>query len=112
MKIMKKTIIRLAIAMLALTTTFTYAQTKPDTAKHLKKDGTVDKRYKSTASSSSSSVKTTSAKTSTTTTPATGTTQHLKKDGTPDMRYKANNPAAGKKKTTPATTPATTPPKS
>ena len=37
----------------------------PQQDKHLKKDGSVDKRYKENK-------------------------QHLKKDGTPDMRYKEN----------------------
>jgi hypothetical protein len=54
--------------------------TKPAEAKHLKKDGTPDKRYKENKNAEKA---------------AAGPT---KKDGTPDMRYKANNPAAGKGK--------------
>lgn len=47
-----------------------------DTAKHLKKDGTADKRFKSSKTAATSAVK--------------STTKHLKKDGTPDMRFKEN----------------------
>ena len=55
---------------------------KADTAKHLKKDGTPDKRFKDNKAPKGP----------------------LKKDGTPDKRFKAN-------KTTPTVTPAATPKK-
>jgi len=53
---------------------FAYQQT-PASTQHLKKDGTADKRYKSSSVAANS---------------------HLKKDGKPDMRYKSNNANAGK----------------
>lgn len=61
------------VASFAQKSTATSANTK-----HLKKDGTPDRRYKENKKEEK---------------PASGPT---KKDGTPDMRYKANNPAAGK----------------
>jgi hypothetical protein len=52
--------------------TVTTTKAAVDTTKHLKKDGTADKRFKTTAK----------------------TTGPVKKDGTPDMRYKENKAAA------------------
>ncbi len=51
---------------------------KSDDAKHLKKDGTPDKRFKENKEEKQEH-------------------KHLKKDGTPDMRYKENK-GEGKKK--------------
>lgn len=67
---MKKFLAMVMIAAMSFgVITSTYALPQQQT-KHLKKDGTPDKRYKENK-------------------------QHLKKDGTPDMRYKENK----KKKT-------------
>ena len=72
---MRKFLAMLMIAAMSLgVVSSTYALPVPQT-KHLKKDGTPDKRYKEN--------KQTGPKT---------------KSGKPDMRYKANNPNAGKKK--------------
>jgi ribosomal protein L19E len=103
---MKKNFFKFLIAIMALTTTLGYAQTKTDTIRHLKKDGTVDKRYKST-SSQTTVKKSHSASTSST----KDTVKHVRKDGKLDMRYKSNNPNVGKKKTTTTTTTTTVPPK-
>jgi hypothetical protein len=65
---MKKFLAALMIAAMSfgvITSTFALP---PQQAKHLKKDGTPDKRYKENKN------------------------QHLKKDGTPDKRYKENKP--------------------
>jgi hypothetical protein len=57
-----------------LTTTAASFQQNPATSQHLKKDGTVDKRFKENKTPKGP----------------------LKKDGTPDMRYKANKPTKKK----------------
>lgn len=77
---MKKIIVMLMLAMFSFGT-FTQVnaqtpQTPTNTTKHLKKDGTADKRYKENKTVKG---------------PVT-------KSGKPDMRYKTNNPDAGKKK--------------
>jgi hypothetical protein len=71
--IMKKLFAVLMIALMSFgSVTSSYALPIQQT-KHLKKDGTPDKRFKENK-------------------------KHLTKAGKPDMRYKANNPNAGKKK--------------
>ena len=70
-----------------------FAQTPAATDQHLKKDGTVDKRYKATKTAASANAPASAAPAAQTTTPAT-TGQRLKKDGTADKRYKPTSAAA------------------
>ena len=78
-----------AIMSLMLLTSMSFAQAKQDTkaaksaTAHVKKDGTLDKRFKENKDAAT-----------------TAKTTHVKKDGTPDKRFKENKDA---KK--PATTP-------
>lgn len=71
---MKKILSVLMLGAMSFVTTSYVLAAPIQTAKHLKKDGTHDKRFKQ------------------------NNTKHLTKSGKPDMRYKANNPNVGKKK--------------
>ena len=75
---MKKLLTMLMLAVMSFgTMSISSAMAAPfQTVKHLKKDGTPDKRFKENKKPKG---------------PVT-------KSGKPDMRYKANNPKAGKKK--------------
>jgi hypothetical protein len=70
---MKKLFTVLMIALMSLGGFASSYALSVQQIKHLKKDGTPDKRYKENK-------------------------VHRTKAGKPDMRYKANNPNAGKKK--------------
>jgi hypothetical protein len=79
---MRKLFLALAFLIVAASSA-SYAQkpaSKPAATKHLKKDGTPDKRYKENKTEDKA--------------PAGPT----KKDGTPDMRYKANQTGSAKVK--------------
>ena len=81
----------MAIALIAFSTIRPYtlsAQTTQPATQHLKKDGTIDKRYKGNKSA------TTAVPATATATPAQPANAHLKADGSVDKRYKENKTAA------------------
>ena len=104
---MKKIINLLAVLLISITAAF--AQTTTPTTQHLKKDGTVDKRYKANKTAASPSTTAAQTPTPNTVTNAQPTT-HLKKDGTPDKRYSSNKSAKSSAPASPAKNPPAQPP--